>query len=182
MLLAARRAGIRLALGAAALVATATATETASAQEPVSERPSWVLGGVLPIGIMLPLSPRWALRADIGARGWQQPLLDSHGWNAAVGAAILRRWRPSGDASPYGAFRYVLEISQEDAAFPRWNHHAIATIGGEVKLRGRFGLFGETGVNFRYFERGPAAARVSGHEFSGIARVGLLVRWKDRAK
>lgn len=176
MLLAARRRGIRLAFGATALVAAATA----SAQEPVRERPSWVLGGVLPIGIMIPLTPRWVLRTDIGARGWQQPILDDRGWDAAIGAAVLRRWRPSGDASTYGAFQYVLEISQEGAGFPRWHHHAIVTFGGAVRLGGRFGLFGETGVDFRYFEQGTAIAGVSGHEIRGISRVGVTVRWKDR--
>lgn len=165
----------------AGIASTLVVTGAAAAQEAVAQRPSWVIGGYYPIGIIVPLSDVWSVRGDLNANGWRQPLFDGTGWEAGVGAGLVRRLRSSGDASPYAAVRYGLEIWQENAGFPRWSHLGSLTLGGQVELRGRLGVFGETGVLFRYFEKGPEDTRVSGQAWYGLSRVGITVRWKGRA-
>ena len=168
--------------GIVAGIATALlATGAVAAQETDAQRPSWIIGGYYPIGIVVPLSDVWSVRGDLNANGWRQPLFDGTGWEAGLGVGLVRRLRSSADASPYAAVRYGLEIWQEDDAFPRWSHLGSLTLGGQLDLRGRLGVFGETGVLFRYFEQGPEATRVSGQAWYGLSRVGITVRWKVRA-
>jgi len=156
------------------------------AQGTGGERPSWVIGGVYPVGMLVPLSQDWVIRPDLTASGYHQPLFDDRGWTAGGGVSVLRRSRPTEAAWGFGAIRYGFEVSQEGASPPRRNHLLSITLGGHAALGGRLGLLAETGVMFRHFQQGPVPplfpSRRIGHSIVGVSRVGLTLRWKDEPR
>lgn len=142
------------------------------------ERPSWIVGGFGTGGLLLPLSDRTALRPDLALSLWSQEPFT--GTQASAGVSLLRRFRASDEGWTFGAVRYGLDYSQQDAFKPSWAHHLSLTVGGHARLRGRLGVMAEAGADFRYTEVHAPSGLVVGRLANMIQRVGLTYRWNDR--
>jgi len=144
------------------------------------ERPSWIVGGFGAVGLLVPLTDRWALRPDFAFDAFTQRDFASSE-NADAGLSLLRRFGPTDAGWTYGAVRYGLGYDQRQWFPPTWIHYASVTLGGHARLRGRLGVMAEAGLTFRYAEQHVRGATNTLTRLYLVQRVGLTYRWKDRA-
>lgn len=144
------------------------------------DRPSWIVGGFGEAGLLLPLEGPWLLRPDLNASA----LSNRQGYSQAgvnAGLSLLRRTEPTERGWAYTAIRYGLGYHQMDARYPSWIHSGSVTAGGHLRLRDRFGVFAEAGVQVSYAEQRGTGAKNTVVTGRPIQRVGVTIRWSDRA-
>lgn len=144
------------------------------------DRPSWIVGGFGEAGLLLPLEGPWLLRPDLNASA----ISNRQGYSGTrvdAGVSLLRSTEPTERAWAYTAIRYGLGYHQVDARYPSWSHSGSVTAGGHLRLRDRFGVFAEAGFQVRYAEQRGTGAKYTVVTGRPIQRVGVTIRWNDRA-
>lgn len=145
------------------------------------ERPSWIVGGFGSFGgVLLPLSDRWVLRPDFVLRVSDYND-ESSRQNGGAGLSVLRRFGPTERGWVFTAARYGLAYAQENAEQPTWTQEASLTLGGQARLRGRFGVMAEAGLMFRYGEQRTPLRLNTIRTLNLVQRVGVTYRWAERS-